>query len=287
MITEFARAKVNLTLHITGRRSDGYHFLESLVVFPDIGDRLTFESAADLSLDITGPGSTELDDEDNLIMRAAKSLQETFDVGSGAHITLEKNLPVASGIGGGSADAAAALRGLCALWSLNPDAKALHAIALKLGADVPVCLESTSAMMSGVGDLVEPLSGPPEFHMVLVNCRKPVSTAAVFRSLKVPEVTAAPSRNSYANTSFSKLIESLAAGINDMQEPAILLEPEIKACLESLAACNGVALTRMSGSGATCFGIFEKKEQAETARRDLRQRHPLWWVEAALVANRN
>lgn len=283
MITEFARAKVNLTLHITGRRSDGYHLLESLVVFPGIGDRLTFESAPDLNLEITGPGAAELGDEENLIMRAAKSLQEAFDVSRGAKIILEKNLPVASGIGGGSADAAAALRGLCTLWSLTPDAEALHALALDLGADVPVCLESTSAMMSGIGGKIVPVTGLPEFHMVLVNCRKPVSTAAVFRSLNAPEVTAAPSPVSYIDISFSKLIESLAVGTNDMQEPTILLEPEINTCLESLAACDGALLTRMSGSGATCFGIFEQKGQAETAQRDLRQRHPHWWIEAATV----
>lgn len=284
MITEFARAKVNLTLHITGRRSDGYHLLESLVVFPDIGDQLSFEGASDLSLEVVGAQSAELDGQDNIILRAAKSLQEAFDVSQGAHIILEKNLPVASGIGGGSADAAAALRGLCALWSLKPDASALHALALKLGADVAVCLGGASAMMSGIGDVVEPLEGLPAFHMVLVNCRKPVSTAAVFRSLITSEMTAAPSRISYKSASFSMMIESLAAGSNDMQEPATALEPEIKTCLESLATCKGVALTRMSGSGATCFGIFESRSLAEAARRDLSQRHPHWWIRAATVS---
>lgn len=284
MITEFARAKVNLTLHITGRRSDGYHLLDSLVVFPDIGDRLTIEGASVLSLDVTGPEAADLGGQDNLILRAAKSLQEAFDVSQGAHIVLEKNLPVASGIGGGSADAAAAIRGLCALWSLNPDVSALHALALNLGADVPVCLGGASAMMSGIGDIVEPIEGLPAFHLVLVNCRRPVSTAAVFKSLNASEMTAAPSRISYANVSFSMMIESLAARTNDMQEPAILLEPEISTCLKSLTACDGVALTRMSGSGATCFGIFESRSLAEAARRDLSQRHPHWWIRAATVS---
>lgn len=295
MISEFAPAKVNLTLNVMGRRPDGYHVLESLVVFPDIGDQLTFENDSDVSLDVTGPGADGLAGEDNLVLRAAKALRETFQVTRGAHIVLEKRLPVASGIGGGSADAAAALRGLCALWSLVPDVAVLQAIALKLGADVPVCLLGKSAMMTGIGDSVEPVEGLPGFHMVLVNCRKPVSTAAVFEALNVSgnvsgEVSGSVSKmrseplpGVKSGCSFSELIEDLAATHNDLQTAALLLEPEIGTCLEDLSICDGAALARMSGSGATCFALFEGQLEAEAASAQISARHPDWWVRAAAV----
>jgi 4-diphosphocytidyl-2-C-methyl-D-erythritol kinase len=281
VITEIAKAKVNLTLRVTGRRTDGYHLLESLVVFPDVGDLLTFEAASSLSLKVVGPEGGGLAGEDNLVLRAAKALQQAFGISAGARITLEKNLPVASGIGGGSADAAAALRGLYALWSLEPGQEGLNDIALTLGADVPVCLQSASANMSGIGEIVELVRGLPAFHIVLVNCRKPVSTPQVFKALKGQESLESASRSMPVSGSFSELVENITPRSNDLEASAIRLEPEIEACLKSLDQCNDVALTRMSGSGATCFGLFEKESEAQSAAVQLRQDHPGWWVKAA------
>lgn len=284
MITEFAKAKVNLTLRVTGRRADGYHLLESLVVFPNVGDQLTFEAASGLSLEVMGPEGGGLAGEENLVLQAARALQQAFGSTAGAHITLEKNLPVASGIGGGSADAAAALRGLCALWFLEPDQKALDGLALTLGADVPVCLQSASAIMSGIGENVELVQGLPAFHIVLVNCRKKVSTPQVFKALRDQESLASASRSMPVSGSFRELIENIAPRGNDLERPAVRLEPKIETCLKSLDQCDAVALTRMSGSGATCFGLFEKESDAQSSAVQLRQDHPDWWIEAALVS---
>lgn len=286
MITETARAKVNLTLQVKARRADGYHLLESLVVFPDVGDELTFEPSRDLGLVVTGSHKSELDaldPKDNLVARAAEFLKKEFEVRQGACITLKKELPIASGIGGGSADAAAAIRGLIRLWSLPAEEKRLQEIALGLGADVPVCLESGSAIMSGVGEIIEPVLTLPPFWLVLVNCDRKVSTSAVFQSLDLPEPNKAPNLTPGKFSSFSSLIELLVAGGNDLQEAAITLEPDIQVCLDVLSACDGIALARMSGSGATCFGIFENEGDARRAAETLTSRHPDWWVRAAKV----
>lgn len=285
MITEIARAKVNLTLHVTGRREDGYHLLHSLVVFPDIFDRLTFEAADEISLALEGPRAGDLtaDLKSNLVLRAAKDLQEAFGVTRGARIVLEKNLPTAAGIGGGSADAAAALRGLLKLWSLQPDEAKLLDIALRLGADVPVCLASCSALMSGTGEVVQPVQDLVPHWLVLANCGRPVPTGSVFRDLDISAGSEASHQAPEELSSFSGLIEYLGSARNDLQKSAIALEPEIQQCLDALRACDQIALARMSGSGATCFGLFEHEADARAAQHALASLHPNWWIYAGKV----
>ena len=279
----FAPAKINLTLHVTGRRDDGYHLLDSLVTFAGVGDLLTLEPAQDLSLQITGPEAGVLAAEaDNLVLRAAAAF---VPPGQGARITLDKRLPVASGIGGGSADAAAALSGLARLWSCPlPDAARI----LALGADVPVCLHGQTCRMSGVGERLAPTPALPPVWAVLANPRVPVPTPAVFRALTSRDNPAMPADLPRWADALD-LARWLAAQRNDLEPAAIAVAPQIAAVLSRLATLPGALLARMSGSGATCFALFATSGSAEAAATALRQAHPDWWVAAASLgdANRN
>lgn len=268
---ELGPAKVNLCLHVTGQRPDGYHLLDSLVVFAAIGDRLRFEAADRLHLTISGPQAAQLPlADDNLILRAARALSD----GRGAHIHLEKHLPIASGIGGGSADAAAALRGLARLWGLPlPDAAKL----LALGADVPVCLTSRAARMAGIGEMLTKVPPLPRAHLVLVNPGVAVSTPAVFRAL--PQKTNAPMPTIPRFATLPDLATWLTAQRNDLEPPALQLAPVIATAKAALAAQPGCHLARMSGSGATCFGLFATSAEAAIAAAALRRDHPGWWVD--------
>ncbi len=274
-IEEFAPAKLNLALHVTGQRADGYHLLDSLVVFAGVGDRITVAPAETLSLDVTGPEAAKLTaGEDNLVFRAARA----FGAGRGAAIMLEKTLPVASGIGGGSADAAAALRALSRLWGLPlPGAEAV----LALGADVPACLAGRPARMGGIGEALVPVPPLPGMAALLVNPRVEVPTPAVFRALArkdnaamepLPPVLAA------AQT----LAVWLSRQRNDLEAPAILTAPVVAEVLAAIAATSPL-LTRMSGSGATCFGLFATSDAAGAAAAAVTARHPGWWVRAAPI----
>jgi 4-diphosphocytidyl-2-C-methyl-D-erythritol kinase len=270
METEFAPAKINLALHVTGRRADGYHLLDSLVVFAGVGDNLRAEPAASLTLAITGPQAADLPlSDDNLILRAARLFG-----GKGAAITLEKNLPVASGIGGGSADAAAALRLLSRLWSVPMPASS---DILALGADVPVCLPGRAVRMSGVGERLDPLphSLPPVW-LVLANPGVAVSTPDVFRALTCRENPALQDMPRLKDA--AELAAFLALQRNDLEAPAQHLVPAIGQVKSALTAQNGCLLARMSGSGATCFGLFADARSASTAAAALRMAHPGWWV---------
>lgn len=274
-IDVFAPAKINLTLHVTGRRADGYHLLDSLVAFAGVGDTVTAEAADHLSLQIDGPMAAGLDaGDDNLVLRAARLLAP----GGGAALRLTKRLPVASGIGGGSADAAATLRALARLWSLPlPD----HARTLSLGADVPVCLDCRPARMRGVGEGIEPLVTPlPDAWLVLVNPGVAVSTPAVFAALDRRDNPPMPDRLPDWPDAGS-LAAFLATQRNDMEAAAIRLEPVIAVAKEALAAQTGCLIARMSGSGATCFGLFGKAAEAKHAAEALKQDHPGWWVTPA------
>lgn len=264
MLTELAPAKVNLFLHVTGRRADGYHDLDSLAVFPGAADRLTAEAAAGLTLDVTGPFGAGLASEpDNLVLRAARALAARAGVPAGARLVLHKHLPVASGIGGGSADAAAALRALSRLWKVVlPDAD-MHAIALQLGADVPVCLASQPARMGGVGGCLGAAPALPPFGMVLVNPRVAVSTPEVFRARAGP--FSPPAGLPHAWGDVGAMAADLARTSNDLEAPAVLLCPAIAQVLAWLRAHPGCLLARMSGSGATCFGLFPFGGAAEVA----------------------
>ncbi|MBF9030770.1 4-(cytidine 5'-diphospho)-2-C-methyl-D-erythritol kinase [Rhodobacterales bacterium HKCCE3408] len=272
MIRAFAPAKVNLALHVTGQRSDGYHLLDSLVVFADVGDRLTFEDSDTRSLSVTGPFADGVPTgAENLIWKAA----DLLDPDRGVAITLEKNLPHGAGLGGGSSDAAAALEGLMALWTKRVPAPER---VLSLGADVPVCYHARHhewrARISGIGERLDPVPPIPPMHLVLVNPRVPVPTGACFAALATREnAPMDPSRWSDADT----FVSWLSRQRNDLETPALGLAPEIGRCLERLAVADGCRLARMSGSGATCFGLFDPLE-AHPAAEAIRADHPDWWV---------
>ncbi len=277
MWRELAPAKVNLTLHVTGRRGDGYHLLDSLVVFPAVGDLIEAEPATGLSLSLGGPFGADLHSgADNLVMRAAELLRPE-GVGPGAALHLVKSLPVASGIGGGSSDAAATLRLLARFWGRPlPDRSALAG----LGADVPVCLMPRSSRMRGIGELIEPVDLPP-FWTVLVNPGLPLATGTVFSGLASRDNAPMPDLPPMSST--DDLFDFLAAQRNDLEAPARREQPRIEVVLDAIAAVPGCALARMSGSGATCFGLFARDREALSAAEALRQAHPGWWVVAAPV----
>ncbi len=261
-----APAKVNLYLHVTGRRADGYHLLDSLAVFPAVGDVLSATPSPELTLDVTGPCGGGLSGEsDNLVLRAARLLAP----GLGAALTLEKNLPVASGIGGGSADAAAALRLLARLWGVSAD---LPALALQLGADVPVCLGARPARMQGIGEILLPAPKLPEFGLVLANPRVAVPTPAIFKARQGAFSDAPMLPDAWPDA--DAMVRDLAACTNDLQNPAIGINPVIAEVLEVLGALPGAKLARMSGSGATCFAIMATPALAAAAVAHVPER---WW----------
>lgn len=267
--SQIARAKVNLSLHVTGKRADGYHLLDSLVAFADLGDELSFVRADHTSLDITGRFGAGLSNaEDNLVLRAA----ELFASPHGAQISLRKNLPVASGIGGGSADAAATLRGLSELWQAPipaPDR------VLALGADVPVCLAQTTVRMQGIGEELTPLS-ITELPCVLVNPGVGVPTAQIFG--RMTETCCAPMGIlPEPKWGIKDTVAWLGMQRNDLQSPAVATAPIIADCLGALKSA-GAGLARMSGSGATCFGIFATQTAAEYAADQIAAAQPKWWV---------
>ncbi len=274
-VSELAPAKINLSLHITGKRADGYHLLDSLVVFAAMGDRLTVSPAESLSLRVIGPFAAGLEKEgDNLVLRAARALAEAAGIAPHAALVLEKNLPVASGIGGGSADAAAALRLLARLWGVALTPERLHAIAARLGADVPVCLGRVPTRMRGVGEVLEPAPGLPACGLVLVNPGVALATADVFRARSA--AFSPPLALPEAWSGAAAMAADLAGMTNDLEPPAVALRPVIGAVLAAIAARPGCLLARMSGSGATCFGLFA---DADTAAREAAALvRPGWWA---------
>ncbi|MEN6543366.1 4-(cytidine 5'-diphospho)-2-C-methyl-D-erythritol kinase [Parvibaculum sp.] len=279
-VGEFAPAKVNLSLRVLGRRGDGYHELESLVVFAKTGDVITAGAADDLELDLSGPFGAALEGEgDNLVLRACRLLASELGREAGAHLHLEKNLPVASGIGGGSADAAATLRALARLWNAELDEGRLAALALSLGADVPVCLDARPAFMRGLGERIERLDGLPNFTLVLVNPGIAVPTAAVFKALAAPMLADDPAATEPPTaSSLDGLVAWLGAHGNDLEPPARRIAPVIGDVITAIGATKGCRLARMSGSGATCFGIYANEGEARAAADALAR--PGWWVAA-------
>jgi 4-diphosphocytidyl-2-C-methyl-D-erythritol kinase len=273
IVDEFAPAKLNLSLAVTAKRADGYHLLESLVAFADIGDRLTAQAAPAFSLAIDGPFASGLDaGADNLVARAASLFAERLGRRPDVALRLTKNLPVASGIGGGSADAAATLRALSRLWGAPIPAE----LPAKLGADVPVCVAGVPAWMSGIGEIVEPAGGLPGWGVVLVNPGVALATPAVFK---------AQSGAFSAGGKFAPSLAKIAAAGNDLEAPAIALVPAIADVLAALRGLPGVRLARMSGSGATCFALFDGPDEAAQAAKALKAKAPsAWWVAAGRVA---
>ncbi|MGX0974462.1 4-diphosphocytidyl-2-C-methyl-D-erythritol kinase [Roseovarius sp. MBR-51] len=269
----FAPAKVNLTLHVTGRRADGYHLLDSLVVFADVGDRLSLRPAPESRLNVTGPmaGSVPLG-PDNLVLRAAAVM------GIAADITLDKHLPAAAGLGGGSSDAAACLRALSEMGGLT-----LPSDVLALGADVPVCLLARAARMRGIGEDVTPVVGLPMLEAVLVNPGVPVSTPAIFGRLARRDNPAMPEvLPTWPDA--RALIAWLGAQRNDLQGAALAEEPVVADVLRAISATQHCALARMSGSGATCFGLYPDAATAKRAAQALSAAHQRWWVQATRLS---
>lgn len=270
VITERAPAKINLFLHVGDKRPDGFHPVQSLAVFTGMGDELAMAAADSLSLAIDGPFARGLDGEgDNLVLRAARALGD-----GGAKLTLTKNLPVASGIGGGSADAAAALRGLAKLWGRDAD---LAAIGAGLGSDIPVCVASVPAFMEGRGEILRPVEAMPRIAMLLVNPGVAVPTRDVFAALQGRSgVEMALPRGRFGDT--ADLLRFLETTRNDLEAPARQLQPVISEVLSAIAALPGALFTRMSGSGATCFGLFADDDCCQRGAEILRKAAPGWWV---------
>lgn len=265
-VAAFAPAKVNLALHVTGRRADGYHLLDSLVVFADFGDRLTLRPAESATLEITGPKAGGVPaDEGNLCLRAAAFF------GAGARIGLEKHLPMEAGLGGGSSDAAAVLRGLSEMTGrpVPPGAEVL-------GADVPVCLAARAARMSGIGEVVAPVDGLPDLPALLVNPGVGVATPRVFAGLARRDNPGLPDAPRVDGP--RALCAWLHRTRNDLEAPARRAAPVIDDVLSALSRQAGCLLSRMSGSGATCFGIFPDRAMAGAAGEAIAAARPDWWV---------
>ncbi len=282
-LEEAAPAKVNLFLHVRGRRPDGRHTLESLAVFPGIGDVLAAERSPIRSLSLDGPFGQQLGaGEDNIVIRAVEALAAATGVEDGIAIRLDKRLPVASGIGGGSADAAAALRLAMRLWGRAPDGPTLRRIALGLGADVPVCTPAAPALMGGVGEALAPPPPYPAFWLVLANPLQPLATGAVFEALtrrENPPADRLPARFGDLGT----FTAWLARQRNDLEAPARRIAPVVASVLGALRWSPRCRLARMSGSGATCFGIFEDEAAALDAAQAIARAEPAWWVAPARV----
>lgn len=284
----FAPAKINLTLHVIGHRRDGYHLLDSLVVFAPFGDMLSITHGKSLVLHVEGPERLDVpDDMENLVLKVARMLSPDGT----ASITLTKNVPTASGMGGGSADAAAALRGLLQFWQmgdmarmddadLRPYAKQL----LQLGADIPMCMMSSPARVGGIGEAALPLPDLPPLPALLVNPRLPVSTGEVFRELR-PKINPPMPETMPRFTGVADFVAWLSQQRNDLQATAVKLQPGIQGVLNRLERSDHVLLSRMSGSGATCFGIFPDKASAIVAGELIRHDHPEWWVASGILGD--
>lgn len=270
VVADTGYAKINLALHVRERMADGYHRIETLFAFCDDGDRLTATAADDLTLHVSGPLAAGLGDaHDNLVLRAARALAAEAGVNAGAAIRLDKRLPVASGIGGGSADAAAALRMLVRLWGLDVGSAALHRIAVGLGADVPACLASVSARGDGRGDELRAVDGASGSPVLLVNPGVAVSTAAVFAG--------------WDGVDRGLMDDDWRTARNDLQAPAMRLAPAIASVLAALRGCRGASTIRMSGSGATCFALFDDAAARDEASRTIADHAPAWWRMAATL----
>ncbi len=279
-ITVLAPAKINLYLHVTGRRADGYHLLDSLVVFAGLGDTLKVAPATDIELSVEGPQAAALGDpQDNLVLRAARLLAERRGLAYGASMTLSKQLPVGAGLGGGSAGAAAALNALIRLWRQNPSRDELMEMALELGADVPVCLQGRAALVSGMGEELGPAPDLPGAWLVLANPGVHLATSDVFAARD--GAFSEPDPLTQAPADVAELARLLSRRRNDLTRPATRLAPVISQVLAALDGLEGSRLARMSGSGATCFALMDDAQAAATGALSLGRAHQGWWVAAA------
>jgi 4-diphosphocytidyl-2-C-methyl-D-erythritol kinase len=287
-IVRRAPAKLNLTLQVVGRRADGYHLLDSLVAFTEYGDTVAAEPAPRLELVRDGPFAGRIDgpDERNLVLRAARALADWAGMAPAARLTLTKRLPVASGIGGGSSDAAATLLALAALWRLDPTPEQLAAIGLGLGADLPVCLAGRPTRLRGIGEILTPAPDLPAAPVVLVNPGIGLATPPVFKARRGPFSAGPGEPGALAATppDAAALAAALARHGNDLTPPATLLMPAIADILAALGSEPNCLLARMSGSGATCFALFPTDSDAAAAAASLARTRPEWWSVATRLA---
>lgn len=280
-----APAKINLYLHITGKRPDGFHELDSLVTFSASGDTVRVSSSpkgSGVQFSVDGPFADQIGpDADNLVVRAARLMMEAFNPAAlDVSIHLTKRLPVAAGIGGGSSDAAATLRALNRYWHLDLTDERLAALGLSLGADVPMCLHRTPVFVSGIGEAITPAPALPDLPMVLVNPGVAVPTPSVFKAFD--GAFSSPARFDAAPHDVSALAALLTERCNDLDPPARTVAPVIGEVLTTLDAQPGCLIARMSGSGATCFGLFNDTGAAEEARHSIRLARPEWWCDAMM-----
>jgi 4-diphosphocytidyl-2-C-methyl-D-erythritol kinase len=289
LLADHAPAKVNLTLRVLARRPDGYHEIESLVVFADFGDRLSFSRGGDLALTVGGPSAAAAGaGDDNLVRKAARALAaRRAGIVLGA-FDLDKRLPVAAGLGGGSSDAAAALRLLADASGIARDDPALYAAACATGADVPVCLDPRPRIMRGTGERLSAPFSLPRLPAVLVNPGVALPTKAVFAGWKASSAAATPLDEAALEkiASTRELVQLVAEQRNDLEPPAIALQPSVADVLTALRECPGCLLARMSGSGATCFGLFGSLDEATAAERTVSLSQPKWWVKATTFGGR-
>ena len=287
-LTERAPAKINLTLHVAGRRADGFHTLESFVAFSRGGDTLSLTEGEPLSLSVEGSGAVALGRaEDNLVLRAARHFAECFPGAKLRSFHLVKRLPVAAGLGGGSSDGAAALRLLTRANAISIDDQGVMEAARKTGADVPVCLAKRARMMRGIGDELGPLLALAPLIGLLVNPGEPVATKDVFSLMNIARGSATGFGRHpelYPNMPPEALIAALRKGRNDMESAACLLAPVIGGVLTVLGAAPGCRLARMSGSGATCFALFENCRSAARAKKAILRAHPSWWAKTCVLS---
>ncbi len=282
-LADFAPAKVNLTLRVLGRRADGYHELESLTVFADVGDRLTLVPGDKLSLDVAGPTAAAAGEGgDNLVLKAARALAERIPGLRLGRFALVKQLPVAAGLGGGSSDAAAALRLIARANGLSLTDARIRDAARATGADVPVCLEPKARIMRGIGEILSAPVALPQLPAVLINPGIAVPTKDVFTALAAPPLAGAPKADDVIAepADFRAVMAALERRRNDLEAPALRIQPVIGEVLAALRAAGDCALARMSGSGATCFGLFGSTGAADAAARAIQASQPAWWVRA-------
>lgn len=277
-----APAKINLFLHITGKREDGYHLLQSLMVFVDVGDEMEFSRHDSLFIDVDGPFAGDMPSpHDNLVYKAAQLLASDYKLSAQGRVTLNKKLPVASGIAGGSSDAATALMGFARLWGLPEELHRLQKLAQKLGADVPACLVRKPVWAEGIGEKMTPLPEMPPLHFVLVNPMVATPTPEVFRRFRAK--FSAPLQFSGRRKTASEWIADLRLYRNDLLDAAQEVTPQIRDVLRALNETPNCHFARLSGSGATCFGLYDHAEAAMAAVNKLKQQYPRWWVSPATL----
>lgn len=279
-----APAKINLYLHVLGRNANGYHQIESLAAFTRFGDRLEVEEGDGLTLQVEGPFAADCGAAgDNLALRAARALARHTALPAGVALRLHKNIPAAAGLGGGSSDAAAVIRCLMKYWRMDMDDGALSALALELGADVPVCLRGQPAIMRGVGEKLTGAPVLPPCYVLLVNPGKALSTKAVFENLR-GRFSEVPPPLPRRFTGIGEMAQVLGRLNNDLEQPAVEIVPEIGMILQALAKTKGCALARMSGSGATCFGLFAGASELAEAANAMARAHPGCWMTQTRLA---